>query len=89
MNSTELYILAGEAICAWGKEHNEGCVLTLDDGVIFCCKIPEGPRTYKNALIISDLEVTNGMRSARWNEIGTALHYLYCKELSCQAHQKH
>lgn len=88
MNSTELYIKASEAICEWGKTHVGGCVLTLDGGAVFCCKIPEGRRIYKNALIVTAYETQNGLTGARWNEIGSELHNLFCKESACHARQK-
>ncbi len=89
MNSTELYIAAGEAICKWGKTHKEGCVLSLASETVLCDPIVPGVRIYRNPLAISTLEVLRGMKQHRWDEIGTELHNLYCKELACQAHQKH
>lgn len=89
MNSTELYILAGDAICEWGKNHNCPCILTWDGSSIICCKVPEDRKQHNNPLYISSYEIENGMKQNRWSSIGSALHNLFCKELTCQAHQKH
>lgn len=89
MNSTEFYIAAGEAICEWGKTHNEGCILGQFEGVIFCLSIPSPIPLPDSDLVVCKYEVRNGMPAARWTVIGTELHNLYCKELKCQTHQKH
>jgi len=88
MNSTEFYIAAGEAICEWGKTHSEGCVLDQMEGCVVC--VPMNTRTpcQNEKLVVSKYEVEHGMASARWDQIGTELHNLFCKELACQAHQK-
>lgn len=88
MNSTELYIAAGDAICEWGKLHNDACFLYIEDGQVICQRAQDPPRLQNNPLLISKFEIERGMKQARWNTIDTALHNLYCKELSCQAHQK-
>lgn len=88
MNSTEFFIAAGDAICIWGKTHNEACFLGQLEGVVVCVPVPKPTPTAYRELIISKSEVLCGMCSSRWNEIGSALYTLYCKEKSCQAHLK-
>lgn len=84
MNSTELYLAAGEAICEWGKTHNEGCSLCLNGEQVLCHEMDPQIKKYLPELCITKYEVNRGMTSVRWNEIGTALHKLFCKELKCQ-----
>lgn len=89
MNSTELHIIAGKAVAEWGQTNREGCVVTMDGETIICCKIPTGRKIAKNALLITSHEVANGMKSDRWNAIGTELMNLYNKEIECQKLRKH
>lgn len=88
MNSMDFSCLAGHAISEWGKSHVEGCELALNVETVFCCKIPKKRKTYGTTLIVTAFEVKNGIKSSRWDSIGTELHNLYCKELACQTHQK-
>lgn len=88
MNSTELYILAGEAIAGWIREHNDACVLGIQDGNVICTKPPVANNLRNDPLYISKFEISRGMKQDRWTTIGTALHNLYCRELACQEHQK-
>jgi len=84
MNSTDFYIKAGEAICEWGKNYNGPCFLETCDGIVVACGIEGITARRRSPLYISAREIRNGMKAARWNEIGAELYNLYCKELACQ-----
>lgn len=88
MNSTDFYIAAGEAICVWGKTHNEACTLEQMEGVVFCLPATKEKGYHKLILFISKPEIKNGMDGARWNQIGTELYNLYVKELANAQQQK-
>ncbi len=89
MNPMDFSCLAGHAIQKWSQNNVEGCILTVDGFDVFCCKIPKERKTYRAALCVSAFEVKHGMKSARWNFIGAALHEIYLKESKCRTHQKH
>jgi len=89
MNSTELHILAGEAIALWQRDHRGPCWVSYENGNVFCSKITTGAKYSNDPLCISKFEVERGMTQGRWTSIGNALHNQYTKELACQAHQKH
>lgn len=88
MNSTELYILAGQAICEWGKTHGASCVLEQHEGVVVCLPLNKTGHARQDPLVISPFEIQNGMSSSRWNEIGSALHNLFCKEKAVEVSKK-
>lgn len=89
MNSTELYIAAGDAIRGWAKTNDSICYLYLKGEQVVCRKICPCNVKYDPALIISKCEVRWGMSSSRWNAIGKALYKLFVKEQKCQESQKH
>jgi len=81
MNSTEFYIAVGEAICQWGKTHNEDCVLDQMEGIVVCLPTSEAKRNTDPALLISKKEIAKGLPGWRWTQIGAALYNLYRKEI--------
>ena len=89
MNTTELYIAAGKAIGEWGKKNNAACFLEQADGIVICRALTKNDHFPPGPLFVSQFEIKQGMKQPRWTSIGEALHELYCKEITCQAHQKH
>lgn len=88
MNSTEFYIAAGEAIAEWGKTHRAGCLLSLNNGSVMCVPLTIISVKHGGCRRVSALEVKNGMKSNRWEAIGTELSNLYDREAACQKPQK-
>ena len=89
MNSLAFINKAGPAICEWGKHHNGPCVLDQHEGIVIARQPNKKTDPFNNPLVISSFEVVSGLTQARWSQVASELHNLYCKELKCQTNQKH
>lgn len=89
MNNIALESASADAICMWGIDHVEGCILSLHGEIVSANVIPKDSKSYSKVLIISKHECQYGLTIDRWKAVGLELFEYQERSSSCRTHRKH